>query len=125
MNIVAALISSALFAQTPFPCPQGDLPDGLSCYRGTDQNGSFYWIAIPRDWNGMLVMHSHGRPNLGTASYTTIGAELIRWRVMGFEGFAWAGSSYRVTGYGVRDAAEWKGPWSSHCRCWSVFWSVA
>ncbi len=54
----------------------------------------------------MLVMHSHGRPNLGTASYTTIGAELIRWRVMVFEGFAWAGSSYRVTGYGVRDAAE-------------------
>ena len=46
----------------------------------------------------MLVMHSHGGPNLGTASYSTIGFVS--------EGFAWAGSSYRVTGYGVRDAAE-------------------
>jgi pimeloyl-ACP methyl ester carboxylesterase len=54
----------------------------------------------------MLVMHAHGGPNLGIASYSTIGAELVRWRVMVSEGFAWAGSSYRVTGYGVRDAAE-------------------
>ena len=104
--IAAAVISSAVCAQTLFTCPQGDLPDGLSCYRGRDQNGSYYWIAIPKNWNGMLVMHSHGGPNLGTASYSTIGAELVRWRVMVFEGFAWAGSSYRVTGYGVRDAAD-------------------
>src|SRR5258707_4342016 len=106
LAIVAPLISSALFAQTPFPCPQGDLPDGLSCYRGTDQNGSFYWIAIPKDWNGMLVMHSHGGPNLGTASYTTIGAELIRWRAIVFEGVARARSSYCPTRYRVPDAAR-------------------
>jgi len=104
--VASALISSLLHAQTPYPCPEGDLPDGLSCYRGRDGNGSYYWIAIPKEWNGMLVMHSHGGPNLGKASFSTIGAELVRWRVMVFEGFAWAGSSYRVTGYGVRDAAE-------------------
>jgi alpha-beta hydrolase superfamily lysophospholipase len=39
-------------------------------------------------------------------SYSTIGAELIRWGVVVSEGFAWAGSSYRHGGYGVRGAAE-------------------
>jgi alpha-beta hydrolase superfamily lysophospholipase len=51
-------------------------------------------------------MHAHGGPNLGTASFSTIGAELVRWNVVVAERFAWAGSSYRHTGYGVRSAAE-------------------
>ncbi len=100
------VVSSALYAQTSFPCPAGDLPEGLSCFRGRDQNGSYYWIAIPKNWNGILAVHSHGGPNLVAPSYSTIGAELVRWRVVVSEGFAWAGSSYRHGGYGVRSAAE-------------------
>lgn len=105
-GVAAALASSALYAQTSSPCPAGDLPEGVTCFSGRDQNGSYYWIAIPKNWNGILVVHSHGGPNLTAPSFATIGAELIRWRVVVAEGFAWAGSSYRYGGYGVRNAAE-------------------
>lgn len=103
--VTMLLCGSAFSGPVSAPCP-GDLPEGLACYNGRDQNGAYYWIALPKNWNGILVMHAHGGPNLGVASFSTIGAELIRWRVVVNEGFAWAGSSYRTTGYGVRDAAE-------------------
>lgn len=79
-----------------------------TCYRGQDANGAYYSIAIPNDWNGSLVMHAHGGPSLNTAGSDperSVG-DLERWSVMVREGYAWAGSSYRRGGYGVRMAAE-------------------
>ncbi|SNS52391.1 hypothetical protein SAMN06265795_103204 [Noviherbaspirillum humi] len=100
--MLAALPASA---QTDAACP-GSLKDVASCYVGADANGAQYWIAIPRDWNKTLVMHAHGGPRLSPIARDSSLEDLERFAVTVRQGFAWAGSSYRRPGYGVRMAAE-------------------
>ena len=92
-------------AQEAHACPEG-LPAGAACYAGQDSNGAYYWFAIPEHWNHVLVMHSHGGPSLKPPTPEDPLSDLRRFSVTVAEGFAWAGSSYRHAGYGVRDAAQ-------------------
>ncbi|GAA4058931.1 hypothetical protein [Streptomyces shaanxiensis] len=86
-------------------CPAG-LVGRADCYTGRDTEGAYYAIAVPRDWNGSLVVHAHGGPDLGAGSDPARSLDdLGRWSVMVKEGYAWAGSSYRRGGYGTRMAA--------------------
>ena len=98
-------VEPARAAEQGHACPEG-LPAGTSCYSGQDQNGAYYWIAIPEHWNHVLVVHSHGGPSLKTPTPEDPLSDLRRFSVTVAEGFAWAGSSYRHAGYGVRDAAQ-------------------
>jgi pimeloyl-ACP methyl ester carboxylesterase len=98
-------MSQAAFAQTRTDCP-GDLQKLARCYTGIDQNGSHYWIAIPEQWNNTLVMHAHGGPRLSAIKRDSSLEDLERFAVTVRQGYAWAGSSYRRPGYGVRMAAE-------------------
>ncbi len=85
-------------------CP-GALTEIATCSTGRSDDGAYYAIAVPDDWNGGLVVHAHGGPDLGDASDPVRSVEdLERWSVMVQEGYAWAGSSYRRGGYGVRMA---------------------
>lgn len=89
----------------PAACPE-PLAGKATCYTGQDDNGAHYAIAVPTRWNGSLVVHAHGGPDLGAASDPARSADdLARWAVMVEEGYAWAGSSYRRGGYGTRMAA--------------------
>ncbi|MFF7159862.1 hypothetical protein ACFZBP_00435 [Streptomyces sp. NPDC008086] len=86
-------------------CPT-DLVGKATCYTGRDTDGAHYAIAVPADWNGSLVVHAHGGPDLGSESDPARSLDdLGRWSVMVKEGYAWAGSSYRRGGYGTRMAA--------------------
>ncbi|MFI8166248.1 hypothetical protein ACIGAN_07795 [Streptomyces sp. NPDC085931] len=89
----------------PAPCPAA-LSDIATCYTGRSTDGAYYAIAVPEQWNGSLVMHAHGGPDLGAESdpERSVG-DLERWSVMVEQGYAWAGSSYRRGGYGTRMAA--------------------
>jgi alpha-beta hydrolase superfamily lysophospholipase len=87
------------------PCPEGVAAD-VRCYNGRDAEGALYWIAMPADWNQVLVVHAHGGPEVGTPSLARSAEDLQRWAVMVKAGYAWAGSSYRRGGYGVTMAAE-------------------
>ncbi|MGW0846888.1 DUF6351 family protein [Streptomyces sp. NPDC002787] len=84
-------------------CP-GHLEEKADCYTGRDANGAYYTMAVPEHWNGSLVVHAHGGPDFSYDESTTT-EDLQRWAVMVDEGYAWAGSSYRRGGYGVRMAA--------------------
>jgi pimeloyl-ACP methyl ester carboxylesterase len=95
----------AATAQTITVCPSA-LQGVARCYTGGDQNGAQYWIAIPEKWNNTLVMHAHGGPRLSPINRDTSLEDLERFAVTVRQGFAWAGSSYRRPGYGVRMAAE-------------------
>lgn len=86
-------------------CPAG-LDTVARCYTGIDQQGAHYWIAIPIEWNRTLVMHAHGGPRLAPISRDISVEDLERFAVTVRQGYAWAGSSYRRPGYGVRMAAE-------------------
>lgn len=86
-------------------CPKA-LPAATRCYAGSDVNGAYYWIAVPLHWNHVLVVHAHGGPSLAPPKATSPVSALQRSAVIVAEGFAYAGSSYRHAGFGVRDAAE-------------------
>lgn len=85
-------------------CPSS-LPPSTTCYSGRQKSGSHYWIAVPENWAGDLVVHAHGGPGLGPADPERSLDDLDRWSVMVEEGFAWAGTSYRRGGYGAQMAA--------------------
>ncbi|QFZ72894.1 hypothetical protein GFH48_06080 [Streptomyces fagopyri] len=112
MAAVTAAVTTAppAHADAPPPtavsCPAG-LDGRATCYTGTDAHGAAYAIAVPEHWNGSLVVHAHGGPDLGAGSDPQRSVDdLARWSVMVDQGYAWAGSSYRRGGYGTRMAAE-------------------
>lgn len=86
-------------------CPRF-LPQGARCWSGQSQLGGYYWIAMPANWNGVLVVHAHGGPRLGHPAPDDPLEDMERFSSTAREGFAWAGSTYRRGGYGVRMAAE-------------------
>ncbi|OUM01406.1 alpha/beta hydrolase [Variovorax sp. JS1663] len=100
-----ALAWSAHAAPAPAGCP-APVPASARCFTGQDGAGAFYWIAIPRDWNRVLVMHAHGGPETGPPESERSRKDLERWAVTVEAGYAWAGSTYRRGGYGVTMAAE-------------------
>ncbi|MEU0127969.1 hypothetical protein [Streptomyces sp. NPDC006289] len=98
--------AAAVGAPAPTPCP-AELTAGARCYSGQDAHGAHYTVAVPREWNGTLVLHAHGGPDLGAESDPRRSSDdLARWSVMVDQGYAWAGSAYRRGGYGTRMAAS-------------------
>lgn len=100
-----ASASTSAASHAPASCPAG-LDAVARCYTGVDGQGSHYWIAIPLEWNRTLVMHAHGGPRLAPISRDISVEDLERFAVTVRQGYAWAGSSYRRPGYGVRMAAD-------------------
>jgi len=107
--ITASGIITQALAQTRADCPAA-LPAGTECHTGQDANGAWYLIAIPANWAGSgsrtLVMHAHGGPDLGAPTLKRSIDDVTRWAITVKAGYAWAGSTYRRGGYGVRMAAE-------------------
>ena len=101
----AALSACPALAQETADCPDS-VPAGTECFRGQDENGAWYLIAKPQDWNGVLVLHAHGGPRLSPPAREDADEDLARFAMMVEEGYAWAGSNYRREGFGVRMAAE-------------------
>jgi hypothetical protein len=87
------------------PCPQ-DVPADTRCLSGRDSAGAFYLVAVPAQWNGTLVLHAHGGPELAAPSLARTTEDLRRWAIVVKTGHAWAGSSFRQPGVAVRAAAE-------------------
>jgi len=101
---LAVAPATAASSPTPVPCP-ATLAEIATCYTGQDDNGAYYAMAVPHDWDGDVVVHAHGGPDLGGSSDPARSVEdLERWSVMVEQGYAWAGSAYRRGGYGVRMA---------------------
>lgn len=92
-------------APQPSACPNGFSAD-IRCLGGRDSAGAFYLIAMPKDWNGHLVLHAHGGPLLGAPTAKRVEEDLVRWSIMPRAGYAWAASSFRQGGVEVRAAAE-------------------
>lgn len=105
MALGLTLVAGGVQAQEARVCPDG-LPAETRCLSGQDANGAWYWIAIPKAWNGSLVLHTHGGPRLRTPKPDDAIEDLQRFSVVVTEGFAWAGSNYRRAGFGARSAAE-------------------
>lgn len=110
MALAAGLPAAAIDTAAEIPplathCPQ-NVGEGTTCLAGRDSAGAFYLIAMPRAWNGDLVLHAHGGPFLGAPTARRVVEDLERWSVMPRLGYAWAASSYRQGGVAVTAAAE-------------------
>lgn len=106
--LLGALVSGGAHAQAApqdTTCPAA-VPTGTRCLSGQDAAGAFYLVAVPQQWNGTLVLHAHGGPNLGAPTLARTVEDLQRWAVVVKAGYAWAGSSFRQGGVAVRSAAE-------------------
>ena len=73
------------------PCPAGQAPE-TQCLRGRDSLGAYYWLAMPKPWNGTLVVHAHGGPELGAPKAQRPADDMTRWSIWTRAGFAYAGS---------------------------------
>lgn len=103
LALVAAPVARAEPASAA--CPKA-VEAVARCYGGKDENGAYYRIALPKDWNGKLVVHAHGGPRSGKPEAADPDEDMERFSAMIREGYAWIGSTYRRGGYGVRMAAE-------------------
>ncbi len=109
--VAAAMATPALLGQTAAAsrvtseCPQG-VAGGSRCVTGRDAEGAYYWLVVPPSWNGTLVVHSHGGPELGAPKAGRAAEDLQRWAIWSRAGFAYAGSGYRQGGAAVTSAAE-------------------
>jgi len=105
-SLVLLAFATGARAQEPAACPK-ELPPGAQCWNGRDEHGAYYWIAKPRDWNGVLVIHTHGGPRMAPPKMESEVEDLDRFSIIVKRGFAMAASSYREGGYvGVATAAE-------------------
>lgn len=87
------------------PCPEG-VAAGSRCVAGRDRLGAHYWLAVPPDWNGVLVVHAHGGPALGEPKASRPLEDLQRWSIWSRAGYAYAASGFRQGGVAVTAAAE-------------------
>jgi hypothetical protein len=61
-------------------------------------------MAKPKQWNGVLIVHSHGGPRLAPVWPHKSIKDLARFSVFVRAGYAMVGTSYRGPGWGVRRA---------------------
>jgi len=104
---LALLLAGAPAAAQPVPaaCPPG-LPDSVTCWRGQDPQGAHLLIARPAAWNGRLLLHVHGGPRMAPPHPHTSDEDLLRHAEFLAEGWAFAATSRRRAGFGVRRAGE-------------------
>ncbi|MEA2903546.1 MAG: hypothetical protein QOI12_933 [Alphaproteobacteria bacterium] len=85
-------------------CPQA-VADIATCYSARHATGAYVFAAMPKSWNGHLVVFAHGGPSLVPYQPLYSQADLAKYSIAVKRGFAWVASSFRREGYGVRMAA--------------------
>ena len=71
---------------------------------GTFHDGATYMIQVPANWNGTLVLYSHGYVTPGSANPATDVGDPLTGQWLLTNGYALAGSSYATTGWAVQQA---------------------
>jgi hypothetical protein len=97
-------------AQTAALPPSTKCPDVVAeiatCYSAKHESGAYILAAMPKSWNGNLVVFAHGGPAVVPPTAATSQSDLAKYSIAVKMGYAWVASSYRREGYGVRMAAE-------------------
>src|SRR5258708_30944629 len=85
-------------------CPEA-IAGIATCYGVKHETGAYITAAVPKNWNGNLVVFAHGGPSLLPPTATGSKTDLDKYAYAVRRGFAWVASSYRREGYGVAMAA--------------------
>jgi pimeloyl-ACP methyl ester carboxylesterase len=108
VRLVGVLVSvTAVFgaASPAFAAPPTCTNPAVTCVTGTADDGSTFKAEVPADWNGTLLLYSHGyvpffipNPPAEDAVNRAVADRLLD------AGFGLAGSSYASSGWAVEDA---------------------
>src|SRR5258707_5737830 len=102
----AAAAQEAQKAALPDTTPCLDAIAGIAtCYGVKHETGAYITAAVPKNWNGHLVVFAHGGPSLLPPTATGSNTDLDKYAYAVRRGFAWVASSYRREGYGGAMAA--------------------
>lgn len=71
---------------------------------GTLRDGATYLIQVPANWNGTLVLYSHGYVTPGSPNPATDVGDPLTGAWLLSNGYALAGSSYATTGWALQQA---------------------
>jgi len=106
--MMSALAVTPAFAQALPPttaCPES-IAALATCYAAKQETGAYLLAAMPKNWNGNLIVFAHGGPAVVPPTANSSQGDLARAAFNVKRGFAWIASSYRREGYGVQMAAE-------------------
>jgi pimeloyl-ACP methyl ester carboxylesterase len=108
VRVIGALVSAVAGLATAGPAlaaPPTCTNPSVTCVTGTADDGSTFKAEVPPDWNGTLLLYSHGyvppfvpNPPAETAGNRAVADHLLA------EGYALAGSSYASNGWAVEEA---------------------
>src|SRR5215467_11996354 len=103
---LAAAFEPAL-AQPPdtVTCPEAIAPIA-TCYTTKLDTGAYLLAAVPRNWNGNLIVFAHGGPSPIEPSASYGMGSLRRYGLEVRLGNAWIASTYRYLGFGVQQSAD-------------------
>jgi hypothetical protein len=112
LGITACLaLSSAAVAQKPATAALPDTtacPEAVAniaiCYLAKLDSGAYVLAAMPKRWNGNLIVFAHGGPSLDPPKADSSKGDFTKYAVEVERGFGWVASSYRRQGYGVQMA---------------------
>ncbi|MEU9114547.1 hypothetical protein AB0D04_22835 [Streptomyces sp. NPDC048483] len=94
--LLPACTTPALAAPRLHPRPQH--------LEGTLASGAAYVIDVPADWNGTVLLFSHGYRPAGSANPAADAPDAATHELLLDEGYALAGSSYATTGWAAEQA---------------------
>ena len=105
MTLAAA--SKPTLAQSPdtVTCPEA-IAAIAACYTTKLDTGAYLLAAVPRNWNGNLIVFAHGGPGPVLPSATYGMGSLRRYSLEVKLGYAWIASTYRYLGFGVQQSAD-------------------
>ena len=86
-------------------CPES-IAAIATCYTAKQGTGAYLLAAMPKNWNGNLIVFAHGGPDTAPPTATRSQADLAKYAVAVQRGFAWIATTYRREGYGIAMAVE-------------------
>jgi pimeloyl-ACP methyl ester carboxylesterase len=98
---VGVAAASAVFGMAPATALAGGPARTLT---GTLRDGATYLIQVPANWNGTLVLYSHGYVTPGSPNPATDVGDPLTGQWLLTNGYALAGSSYATTGWALQQA---------------------
>jgi hypothetical protein len=105
--VTLAAASEPTLAQPPntVTCPE-PIAAIAACYTTQLDTGAYLLAAVPRNWNGNLIVFAHGGPGPIQPSATYGMGSLRRYSLEVKLGYAWIASTYRYLGFGVQQSAD-------------------
>jgi pimeloyl-ACP methyl ester carboxylesterase len=91
--LLLCLTCGNAYAQITVTPISGNLPDGAA-----------YLIEVPSNWNGTLLLYSHGYVTPGSPNPAQVAGDPATEGFLLENGFALAGSSYATTGWAIHEA---------------------